>query len=186
MNQKECRQKRPWPNVRCYSNICLQELRRPKKPLRRIGVSSEIRTWHLPNTEGPGFNCRQGQGNFFSPLLWPNRLWDPRSLHYSCASERTRLHRRQLMTYTITSFPQSYYWPVDSIFNNLPVFVRRWEKEKAVLYPVEVLPPIADSFHVATMARKHSMLNLQEINRNNTHTALASVLTYYGWVSLIF
>jgi hypothetical protein len=46
--------------------------------------------------------------------------------------------------------------------------------------------PIADSFHVATMARKHSVLNLEEINRNNTHTALASVLTYYGWVSLIF
>jgi hypothetical protein len=36
------------------------------------------------------------------------------------------------------------------------------------------------------MARKHSMLNLREINRNNKHTALASVWTYYGWVSLIF
>jgi hypothetical protein len=30
------------------------------------------------------------------------------------------------------------------------------------------------------MARKHSVLNLLEINRNNTHNALASVLTYYG------
>jgi hypothetical protein len=40
--------------------------------------------------------------------------------------------------------------------------------------------PIADTFHVAKMARKHSVLNLREINRNNTHTALASVLTYYG------
>jgi hypothetical protein len=40
--------------------------------------------------------------------------------------------------------------------------------------------PIADSFRVATIARKHSVLNLREINRNNTHTALASVLTYYG------
>jgi hypothetical protein len=40
--------------------------------------------------------------------------------------------------------------------------------------------PIADSFHVATMARKHSLLNLRKINRNNRHTALASVLTYYG------
>jgi hypothetical protein len=30
------------------------------------------------------------------------------------------------------------------------------------------------------------VLNLWEINRNNTPTALASVLTYYGWVSLIF
>jgi hypothetical protein len=45
--------------------------------------------------------------------------------------------------------------------------------------------PKADSFHVATMARKHSVLNLREINRNNTHTALASVLTYYGWLFLI-
>jgi hypothetical protein len=40
--------------------------------------------------------------------------------------------------------------------------------------------PIADSCNVATIARKHSVLNLREINRNNTHTALASVLTYYG------
>jgi hypothetical protein len=38
----------------------------------------------------------------------------------------------------------------------------------------------ADNIHVATIARKHSVLNLREINRNNTHTALASVLTYYG------
>jgi hypothetical protein len=46
--------------------------------------------------------------------------------------------------------------------------------------------PIENNIHVATIARKHSVLNLQEINRNNTHTALASVLTYYGGVSLIF
>jgi hypothetical protein len=32
--------------------------------------------------------------------------------------------------------------------------------------------PIADSFHVATIAGKHSVLNLREINRNNTHTLL--------------
>jgi hypothetical protein len=63
--------------------------------------------------------------------------------------------------------------------------MRQWEKGKAVLYPVEVPPPIANSFFVATMARKHSVLNLREINRNNTHTALPSVLTYYEWVSLI-
>jgi hypothetical protein len=30
------------------------------------------------------------------------------------------------------------------------------------------------------------VLNLREINRNNMHTSLASVLTYYGWVSLVF
>jgi hypothetical protein len=40
--------------------------------------------------------------------------------------------------------------------------------------------PIADSSNVATIARKHRVLNLREINRNNTNTALASVLTYYG------
>jgi hypothetical protein len=39
--------------------------------------------------------------------------------------------------------------------------------------------PIADSFHVAIMASKHSVLNLGEINTDNNHTALASVLTYY-------
>jgi hypothetical protein len=27
---------------------------------------------------------------------------------------------------------------LDSIFNKLPVFMHQWEKEKAVLYPVEV------------------------------------------------
>jgi hypothetical protein len=53
--------------------------------------------------------------------------------------------------------------------------MRQWEKEKAVLYPTSPAP-IAGSFHVATMAREHSVLNLREINRNNTHTALASVL----------
>jgi hypothetical protein len=40
--------------------------------------------------------------------------------------------------------------------------------------------PIADSYNVATIARKHSVLNLREINRNNKQTALASVITYYG------
>jgi hypothetical protein len=34
---------------------------------------------------------------------------------------------------------------------------------------------IADIFNIATMAKEHSMLNLLEINRNNKHTALASV-----------
>jgi hypothetical protein len=34
-----------------------------------------------------------------------------------------------------------YYWPIDSIFNKLPVFMRQWEKERSVLYPVEVPPP---------------------------------------------
>jgi hypothetical protein len=46
--------------------------------------------------------------------------------------------------------------------------------------------PIADSFHVATVARKHIVLNIRELSRSNTHIAIASVLTYYGWVSLIF
>jgi hypothetical protein len=55
--------------------------------------------------------------------------------------------------------------------------MRRWEKEQAVRWKPA---PIADCFHVATMACKHGMLNLREINRNNTHNALVSVLTYYG------
>jgi hypothetical protein len=30
---------------------------------------------------------------------------------------------------------------LDSIFNKLPVFMRQWEKEQSVLYPVEIPPP---------------------------------------------
>jgi hypothetical protein len=45
---------------------------------------------------------------------------------------------------------------------------------------------IADSSNVAKITRKHRVLNLREINRNNTHTALAFVLTYYGRVFFIF
>jgi hypothetical protein len=49
---------------------------------------------------------------------------------------------------TATSSPadgvQHYVIPqklLDSIFNKIPVFMLQWEKEKAVLYPVEVSPP---------------------------------------------
>jgi hypothetical protein len=35
---------------------------------------------------------------------------------------------------------------LDSIFNKLPVFMRQWEKEKAVLYPVEVPPLYQTTF----------------------------------------
>jgi hypothetical protein len=30
---------------------------------------------------------------------------------------------------------------LDSIFNELPVFMHQWGREKAVLYPVEIPPP---------------------------------------------
>jgi hypothetical protein len=63
------------------------------------------------------------------------------------------------------------------IFNKLPLFMRQWEQER--LFSIRPAL-IADIFHVAIMARKHSVLNLKEINRNNTHIALALVLTYYG------
>jgi hypothetical protein len=52
--------------------------------------------------------------------------------------------------------------------------MRQWEKEKAVLYLVEVPPP----YQTASMLppwQGNSVLNLREINRNNKHTALASV-----------
>jgi hypothetical protein len=39
--------------------------------------------------------------------------------------------------------------------------------------------PVADSFHVATMAWKQRV-KFTRISRNNTHTALASVSTFYG------
>jgi hypothetical protein len=73
----------------------------------------------------------------------------------------------------------------DSIFNKLSVFMRQWEKEKAVLYQVKFPPPYQTAFMLPQW-QGNSLLNLRKINRNNTHTALASVLTYYGWVSLIF
>jgi hypothetical protein len=30
---------------------------------------------------------------------------------------------------------------MDSTFNKLPAVMHQWEKEKAVLYPVEISPP---------------------------------------------
>jgi hypothetical protein len=57
--------------------------------------------------------------------------------------------------------------------------MHQWEKDKAVLYPVEVPPPWQTAFTLPQW-QGNSVLNLQEINRNNTHTALVSVLTYYG------
>jgi hypothetical protein len=70
-------------------------------------------------------------------------------------------------------------------FQQTLIFMRQWEKKR--LFFIDRSPvPIADSFHVATMARRNSALNLREINRNNTHTALATVLSYYGRVYLIF
>jgi hypothetical protein len=41
----------------------------------------------------------------------------------------------------------------------------QYEKEEADLYPVEVPLPISESFHVSTMARRNSVLNLPEITR---------------------
>jgi hypothetical protein len=58
-------------------------------------------------------------------------------------------------------------------------------KRKGCSLSGRIPAPIADSSNVATIERKHNVLNLRTINRNNTHTALASGLTYYGWVSLI-
>jgi hypothetical protein len=66
---------------------------------------------------------------------------------------------------------------LDSIFNKFPVFMRQWEK-KAVLYPVEVPPPWQTAFMLPQW-QGNSVLNLRETNKNNMHTALASVLNYY-------
>jgi hypothetical protein len=56
--------------------------------------------------------------------------------------------------------------------------MRQWEKEGAV-YPVEV-PPLYQTAFMLPQWQGNSVLSLREINRNNTHTALTSVLTYYG------
>jgi hypothetical protein len=53
----------------------------------------------------------------------------------------------------------------------------------AVLNPVEVLFT-AESSSAATMTRKQRALDFREINRNNIHTVLASVLTYYRFFFL--
>jgi hypothetical protein len=37
---------------------------------------------------------------------------------------------------------------LDSIFNKVPVFLRQWEIEKIVLYPVEVQPPQQTAFRL--------------------------------------
>jgi hypothetical protein len=63
--------------------------------------------------------------------------------------------------------------------------MRQWEKEKTVRYPVEVPPPQQTALMLPPW-QGNSVLILREINRSNKHTALASVLTYYGWVSVIF
>jgi hypothetical protein len=57
--------------------------------------------------------------------------------------------------------------------------MRQWEKEMAAPYPV-VVPPPWQKAAMLPQWQGNSVLNLREIIRNNTHTALASVLTYYG------
>jgi hypothetical protein len=80
------------------------------------------------------------------------------------------------MTYTITSSPKVtrfYFQQTSGI--HAPV-----GKGKGCSLSDRRPGLIADIFHVATVAKKHRALNLREINKNNTHTAFASVLTYYG------
>jgi hypothetical protein len=59
--------------------------------------------------------------------------------------------------------------------------MRQWEKEKAVLYPVEV-PPDSRQLSCCHHGKETQRV---KFTRNNKHTALASMLNYYGWVSLI-
>jgi hypothetical protein len=80
------------------------------------------------------------------------------------------------MTYTITSSAKV----TGLYFQQIPGTHAPVGRRKGCSLPGRSPAPIADSFYVATIARKHGVLNLREINRNNTHTALASVLTYYG------
>jgi hypothetical protein len=53
--------------------------------------------------------------------------------------------------------------------------MRQWEKEEAICYSVKALPSWQTAFMLPQW-QGNSVLNLREINRNNTHTALASVL----------
>ena len=44
MKPKECRSRQSWPNLRHCSGICLEELRKTKKNLKKeVGASGEIR-----------------------------------------------------------------------------------------------------------------------------------------------
>jgi hypothetical protein len=90
------------------------------------------------------------------------------------------------MTYTITSSPPKLLFTNGFYFQQTSGIHAPVGKRKGCSLSGRSPASIANSFNIATMARKHSVLNLREINRNNTLTALASVLTYYGWVSLIF
>jgi hypothetical protein len=49
--------------------------------------------------------------------------------------------------------------------------MRQWEKEKAVLYPIEI--PLS-------CCQNGKETECVKFTRNDMHTALASVLTYYG------
>jgi L-asparagine transporter-like permease len=60
--------------------------------------------------------------------------------------------------------------------------------EMAILYPVEVLPIVVGS-SVATMTRKYTMLNLQEIERTHTHVRActhAELLLQFSLVTDMF
>jgi hypothetical protein len=72
-------------------------------------------------------------------VIPPKLLLTSRFYFQQTSGIRAPVEKRKCSSLSVS--PQSYYWPVDSIFNKLPVFVRQWRKENAVLYPVEVPPP---------------------------------------------
>jgi hypothetical protein len=79
------------------------------------------------------------------------------------------------MTYTITASPPKLVLTNRVYFQQTSGIHAPVGKRKGCSLSGRSLTPIADSFNFATVARKHSVLHLREINRNNTHTALASV-----------
>jgi hypothetical protein len=110
---------------------------------------------------------------FMTSLLFSNQLVNPATL---LAADDAH--------HDVIPPTQSYYWPI-VYFQQTYGIHAPVGKRKGCSLSGRRPAPIADSSNVAKIARKHIVLNLWEINRNNTHTALAPRLTYYGWVSLI-
>jgi hypothetical protein len=93
---------------------------------------------------------------FFQYTMWTKLAIPEISLNpqnFSCAEWR-RLLRRQLMTYTITSSPLKLLLTNRFYFRQTSGIHAPVRKRKGCSLSGRSPSPIADSFHVATMARK--------------------------------
>jgi hypothetical protein len=166
-----------WNSIRIFSETILAQpeplISVPGKQLwiRRRGVQLGVATERWWRLIWDGYNS-------FISLVWLLSLFSCQLVNTGNSSPADDVHHyvippRLLLTNRL------YFQQTSGI--HAPV-----GKRKVCSSSGRSSAPVADSFNVATMARKRSVLNLREINRNNKHTALASVWIYYGWVFLIF